>query len=249
MKKTENKLYFEMVIFFFIVVLCFGLLIIKEKGNSYKKNKIDKKIDEYISLEYKDIKDELKINKLKQKKNTYYKKIANNKNKDLSFTISYKNKKITSTYKKDYLEGNSLFKVLEKNMNDKLSSINNNSYYKNLKISYYTKLNNCSDSIKNKLIKGDYDLALYTIIDNKNINLDQISLQNEIIKLHDYIKSLKLNPKDYKLNYTDLNNETKSITIEFNEEILLNNINIGKLVIENNEIELNKYSIKVNHLN
>ena len=69
------------------------------------------------------------------------------------------------------------------------------------------------------------------------------------MKLHDYIKSLELNPKDYKLTFTDLNNETKSITVEFSEEILLNNINIGKLVIENNEPELNKYSIKVNHLN
>lgn len=249
MKKTESKLITEMTIFFFIVILCFGLLVIKEKSGSYKTNKINKKIDNYIEENYKDIKDELKISKINYKNKTYYKKITNKNNKDLSYTIKYKNNKITSNYKTEYLEGKSLFSILEKNMNNKLKKINNNDYYNSLKINYNLKLNKCTDNIKNKLIKGNYDLPLYTIIDSKTIDFDEISIQTEIQKLNNYISSLSLNPKEYKITYTDSKNETRSITIEFNKEVLLNNINIGKMIIENNEQELNKYSIKVSHLN
>ena len=249
MRKTEKKLFFEMGIFFFFIILCFGLIIIKDKSVSFKKNNINKKINEYIDINYKEIKDELKINKLKSSKDSYSKRISNKKNKDLYFIINYKNKEISSTYEKDYLEGNTLFTVLEKRMSEKLDKINKNNNYKSLKISYNLKLNNCTDNIKNKLINGNYDLPLYTISDTKMINLDENSIQTEIQNLHNYITSLKLNPKNYKLTYTDLKNETNSITIEFNEEILLKGVNIGKLIIENNESELNKYSIKVNHLN
>lgn len=249
MKNTESKLFFEMTIFFFIVILCFGLLIIKEKSTSFRKEKVSKKIDEYINSNYKYIKNELKKDKIKYENNAYYIKIYNNENKDLNFIISYKNKKITSTYKKDYLEGKSLFNVLEKNMNDKLKKINTNSTYKNLKITYDLKLNNCTDIIKNKLIKGNYDLNLYTINDKKTIVLNSNTLQNEIIKLHEYIISIGLNPKNYNLTYTDLNNETKSINIIINEEILKNNIDIGKIIIENDKKNLNLYNIKVKNLN
>lgn len=249
MNKSESKLFTEMIIFFFIIVLCFGLLIIKEKSNTIKINKIDKKINEYISSNYKKIKNEINIGKTKLKNNEYYKKVLNKENKDLNFIIKYKNGKISSTYKEDYLEGKSLFRVIQKQLTNKFNSINTNNNYKTIKISYDLKLNNCTDSIKNKLIKENYELPLYTINDRKTINIDELSIQNEIKLLHDYILSLKLTPKNYKLTYTDLKNETKSITIDFNEDILLNNVNIGKLVIENNESELNKYGIKINHLN
>lgn len=249
MKKTSNKLYFEMTIFFFIVILCFGLLIIKEKSASFKLNSAKEKITEYINNNYKDIKNELKKGKIKKNNKSYYMKIYNKKNKDLNFTINYKSKNITSTYKKDYLEGNSLFSILEKNMNNKLSEINNNKEYKNIKIKYDLKLNNCSDNIKEKLINKDYDLSLYTIVDKKSINLTKENLQTEIIKIHNYIISLGLSPKDYNLTYTDLNNETKSINVIINEEILKNNIDIGKIIIENDEKNLNLYNIKVKYLN
>ena len=249
MRKTENKLFFEMAIFFFIVILCFGLIIIKDKSESFKKNNISKEIDEYISINYKDIKTEFKVNKLVFKNNIYSKKITNNNNKDLYFIINYKNKKISSTYKKDYLEGKTLLNTLEKKINEKLNKINQDNNYRSLKITYNIKLNNCTDNIKNRLINGNYDLPLYTINDSKKINLDDNSIQEEIQKLHNYILSLKLSPKNYKITYTDLKNETKSISIEFNEELLINNINIGKLIMENNEQELNKYNVKVNRLN
>ena len=136
MNKTESKLFTEMAIFFFIIVLCFGLLIIKEKSNSIKIEKVDKKINEYINTNYKDLKDEFVINKIEYKNNSYYKKILNNKNKNLNFIITYKNNKISSTYNEDYLEGRSLFSFLEKKMTKKLNSINNDNNYKNLKINY-----------------------------------------------------------------------------------------------------------------
>lgn len=249
MRKTESKLFFEMTIFFFIIVLCFGLLVIKEKSTSFKKEKVSNKINEYINSNYKDIKDELKKDKIEYKNNIYSMKLYNSKNKDLNFVINYKNKKITSTYKEDYLEGKSLFSILEKNMNDKLSKINTNNTYKDLKITYDLKLNNCTDNIKNKIINGNYDLSLYTVNDKRTINLNSTTLQNEITKLHEYITLIKLNPKNYNLTYTDLNNETKSINIIINEEILKNNIDVGRIIIENDEKNLNLYNIKVKNLN
>ena len=249
MKKTESRLFSQMIIFFFIVILCFGLLIIKEKSSEIKIKRINKKIDEYVDINYKDLKNEFKISKLNYDNNIYYKKISNNKNKDLNFIITYKNNSITSNYKTDYLEGKSLFTTLEIRMQKKLADLSKNNNYKNMNIIYHIKLNNCTENIKNKLLNNDYDLPLYTITDKKVINLDETTIQKEIENLHNYVKSLKLNPKDYKLTYTDQKNETKSISIEFNEELLINNINIGKLIMENNEQELNKYNVKVNRLN
>lgn len=249
MKKTESKLYFEMTIFFFIVVLCFGLLIIKEKSESFKKDKVNKKIDEYIDTNYKDIKNEFKKSKLKYKNNTYTVKISNTENKNLYFSISYKNNKINSTYKKDYLEGKSLFSFLEKNMNYKLKKLNNDNYYKDLKVTYDLTLDNCTPAIKNKLIKGNYDLSLYTINDKRSISLNKDTLQTELLKLHNYILSLNLNPKEYNVTYTDINNETKSINIIINEETLKNNIDAGRIIIENDEKNLNLNNIKVKYLN
>ena len=249
MKKTESKLYFEMIIFFFIIILCFGLLIIKEKGNSYKKNKINERIDDYIESEYKDNINNIVSSKIKQDKNTYYKIVYNSSNKDLNFKVTYKNKKITSTYKKDYLEGKSLFSVLEKNMNDKLKKVNSDNYYKGLKITYNLTLNNCTDSIKSKLISGDYNLSLYTVNDKRSITLTKEVLQSEIMKLHNYMISLNLIPKDYNLTYTDINNETKSINIIVSEETLKNNVDVGRIIIENDEKNLNLNNIKVKYLN
>lgn len=249
MKKTESKLYFEMIIFFFIIILCFGLLIIKEKGNSYKKNKINEKIDDYIESEYKDNINDIVSSKIKQDKNTYYKIVYNSSNKDLNFKVTYKNKKITSTYKKDYLEGKSLFSVLEKNMNDKLKKVNSDNYYKSLKITYNLTLNNCTDSIKSKLISGDYNLSLYTVNDKRSITLTKEVLQSEIMKLHNYMISLNFIPKDYNLTYTDINNETKSINIIVSEETLKNNVDVGRIIIENDEKNLNLNNIKVKYLN
>ncbi|MBR4618790.1 MAG: hypothetical protein IKO49_05750 [Bacilli bacterium] len=250
MKKKQDALFFKMVIFFFFIILAFGLIIINEKGNSLKMRKADKIIGKYINSHYQDIRNEIKIGKLVSKDNHFYKKIWNKNNNNLYFIITYKNKKITSTYKNDYLEGTTLIKYIENKLNSDLKKKNTDSNYKNLIITLDLKLNNTNEIIKNRLINEKYTTSIYTISDEKTIMLDSNSINNEIIKLDNYVQKLGFNPKYYELVYNDFSNVTNSIKIKLRCDIIgLNEINIGQEIINNNKSILDKYYIEVKYLN
>ena len=51
----QNKLTMQMAIFFLIVFVSFGTLVVKEKQNVLFKPKIENSINEYISNNYNDL--------------------------------------------------------------------------------------------------------------------------------------------------------------------------------------------------
>ena len=109
--KEQKKLEMQMFLLFIIVFIFFGTITLTIKLGGFMTPKIDKKLNNYVEKNYKEIKNDITIENTKyiEKDSTYRKKIINKKNKDLYFYVNYKNKKIKSTYKKDYQEASTLF--------------------------------------------------------------------------------------------------------------------------------------------
>lgn len=252
MNKKQKFLITQMSLFFFIVVLLLGLIIIKEQKPKLMLNKVDKKMQEYINNNYDDIKDEIELGKTSYQNNKYTQKITNKQNENLYFIITYQNKKITTTYKKDYEEGYTLAKEIEKNLNKTLEEKTKISKppVDKISISFNTKLNNCTTLIKKRLIAGKYDLPLYTVNVEKMINYTEEDLNNELLLLDNYISELGLNPKEYNLKYTDQKNITNTIDITLKSDIIsTDSLTISNAIITNNKTMLEKYNIVVKQLN
>jgi uncharacterized protein YpmB len=250
MKNKEKRLFTEMIIFLFIIILCFGLIVINYKSGEIKLKKVEEKINDYIKDNYSDIEDDIKKEKIKQDNNSYSIKIYNKNNKNLLFYVKYKDKKITSTYDKDYLEGNSLTTYYNKKINKDLKNKNTNSSFSNLTISYDVKLNDCTDLIYKRLIDNKYNLPIYTINDEDTISFDALSINKRILLTSKYVNSIGFTPKYYSLTYTDSNNLVNTMNIKFKSDILdISTLDIGSAIVNNNKSILEKYSIEVKYLN
>lgn len=250
MKDREKKLFAQMIMFFFAIILCFGLIVIKEKSNYYKKTKVQNKFDEYVKNNYSEIYDDIKILKIEQKDDTYYAKVVNKENKNLYFNLSYKDKNISSSYKTDYLEGKTLFNHYEKILNKELEDKNVNKEYSNITISFDTKLNECSDLIYKRLMDNKYNIPIYTVNFEKNSYFDPISINQEIININTYINNLGFTPKYYNLTFNDKKNLTNTMSVKFKSDIIdMNLLDIGSSIVNNDKKTLEKYSIEVKYLN
>ena len=240
----------QMIMFFFVIILCFGLLIIKTKSSEFKQNKLKEKFDFYLKDKHSDIYDDIKILKTYKKGDTYYSKVVNKNNNKLYFNLSYKNKKISSTYKNDYLEGKTLLKYYEGIINNELKKKNKNSLYSNINISFDIKLNECSDLIYKRLLDNKYNIPIYTINFEKNIIFDSVIINSEIVNLSNYVTKLGFNPKYYNLTLNDQNNLTNTMSIKFKSDIInLKTLDIGTSIVNNDKKTLEKYSIEVKYLN
>ena len=120
--------------------------------------KIDKKLNDYVEKNYKEIKDDIIVKDTKyiEKDSTYRKKVVNKKNKNLYFYVNYKNKKIKSSYKKDYQEGATLFNKEKIEFEKEISN-----KYKETKITFHKKLNSYK-KINKRLKKRRRNPSLYT---------------------------------------------------------------------------------------
>ena len=250
MKDKEKKMFVQMIMFFFVIILCFGLIVIKTKSDYFKEEKLNKKFDLYLKDNYSDIYDDVKILKTYNKNGTYFAKVVNKNNKNLYFNISYKTKKIYSSYKTDYLEGKTLFNYYEKILNEELKKKNKSSEYQSITISFDTKLNECSELIYKRLLDNKYNIPIYTINLEDNILFDSISINNEITNINNYINKIGFNPKYYNLTLNDQKNLTNTMSVKFKSDIInVETLDIGTSIVNNDKKTLEKYSIDVKFLN
>lgn len=112
--KKQMVLTLQMAIFFLIVFVSLGMIVLHEKGNILLYPVIEKKLQDYFQKHYSSIMKEVKQQDLKFsfKDKSYQFTYQNEKNKDLTFTLTYtKEKKIISTYQQDYVQGKSFLKA------------------------------------------------------------------------------------------------------------------------------------------
>lgn len=234
-----------------IVILLLGLIIINEKKKDFLIPKIEKQITSYLEENYQNETKDFTYSNLKRKNDSYTLKVKNSSNKNLYFIVIYKNNKITDTYKKDYLEGNTLNNYMSKKMNDKInSSINiTKSNYIKYTISYNTKLNDCTNNVKEKLLSKDYNQPIYTI----NIETeyqDSIELKTILANILEYTNTLNLRPKNYNITLNNEKNLTKSMNLIIDNDIMVNSIDeVVQVIMSNDKTLLQKYNIKLKYLN
>lgn len=201
---TKNSLVYGRAIFFLIVFVSFGLIIMNEKGGELFSSKVKEKINTYIEENYSDIKNSINQNEINYKNTEYKMKITSKKNKNLYFYITYKKGNIKDTYKEDYLQGKSLIKYIQNNLNKEIKEKTNEDYT----VKTDKNLDDYNSKLQETLIEEDDLLSIkfYTLEKEITINnWDYQTITNEIIKYIDKNNKLNITPKSYK--FTLINNK------------------------------------------
>ena len=253
MNKEQQKLKLQMFIFAVFIFVSFSLIIIKEKSSTLLIPKVEKRIDNYINEEFKEIKDSTNRSTIIYKTPKYIMKITNKSNKNHYFYIYYQNRKITNTYKEDYLEGKSILNYSTKAIQKDIDKITNSKDYK---ITINKKLNTFTNSIKNKIINEDNlsNLRIYNI--EKEYKINKINKENiaKIIKEEiTYLEKEKITPRTYKFIFTEKEEITNSLEISNITYKFINNVSyneiIDDIINDNNSKLVKNAKIKYKYLN
>lgn len=225
--EKEKRLTIEMFIFCFIIFVLFGIIVANEKLAPLNIKKVNQKFINYIEENYKDIKDEISIEKTIYKNTKYRLKVKNKTNSNLYFYIYYSNKKITSTYKNDYIKGEKFLKTIEQKIEKKINKITN----KNYKVEIKNTLNNFNTYTRQNLLeeKNLTNLQIYNItLDSTINNFNTTEIINSITELTSFLEKNNITPKTYNIIFTLKNNPTKSLQINnlTNDLIKSNDLNL-----------------------
>lgn len=243
----QRRLLYGQALFAILIMVAFGLIIINEKKTVLLMPKVQEKLDNYIEEKYSDL--DINKSKITMKNDKYMMKLTSNDNKNLYFYVTYKNDKITDTYKKDYLEGNSLLNKIKKDLE--------NDILKNLKlktkVEIDTKLNDFTEQIQEKIFKEDIKkLKIYHLEFNITINKwDKENITKDINSMINIIYSNDYNPKYINITITNndditesykINNLTKEFTNnKSNTEIIDDIINNKETdILKENKISFDK---------
>lgn len=222
--KEQHKLTMQMSLFFLIIFVVFGTIIIKEKQNILFLPKIENTMKEYLANNYAAL--NLKTDNVKIKDNKFTMKVMDKTNNNLYFYVTYQNKEITDTYEKDYEEGKTFLTYLNKKIEQNIKDKTNQTY----KVKINNTYNNFSSKVKNTLLKEENleSLRIYTLEKEITTSWDHLTITNELTTIMTTLEKDNITPKNYTFVITDKNDITKSVKI--------NNITIKN--IENNNLSI-----------
>ena len=245
----RKKLILEMGIFYLIVLLIFGYIIINDKSKNYLMPKIEKKMIAYIDEKYGKTNFEIQKITYNKRKNIYQIRVNNSKNKNLYYLVKYKNKKISDTYKTDYEEGKTLFDHFSKELTNHINNIKSPKLFK-YEFIYNTKLNKCSDEVKKDLLNNKFSISIYTVKTEFETKFNIEDIKDRLLSLSNNVRELRLKPKDYQIKITNFNDKTQSFIIKNVTDQVINSNeleDIIKKVLNKEKIE--KYGIEYEYLN
>ncbi len=250
--QKQKQLMIIRSIFFLIIFVAFGVIVVTEKAGPLLAPKIQTKINEYVNTNYSDIKNSINIDKIKFDKSTYTVKVTSKKNKNLYFYVYYKNKKITDTYKKDYLKGNSLLSNIEKQLKKEIS----NKTTLSCNIEIISTLDNYTTKVQERIINEDDLLSLKFYIVKEELTINNWSskeITNTINNFLIQISSKNIIPKYFEITITNKNDITESIKITNLTTDFINNPYkeqiIDDIINDNNSLILKQSKIKYKYLN
>ena len=168
----------------------------------------------------------------------------------LYFMIYYKNKNFESTYKNDYIKGNSILSFYK---NKFLKKLSNSKKYTDTNISFTKDLDKYSSVIKDAIIKDDNVNLLSIYTSKSNIVVNKFSrdvIINEVNKYYKFIESNNLRPKYYSIVLINKEDITKSLEIEnLTSELIINNIEeIVDSIINKDKKVIDKYNINYKYI-
>ena len=179
--KKMNRLMIGQALLFGLIIIFFGIIIVKEKVPSLKSKNVEEDINTYFEENYNDLdvsKGDLKYNKDDNSYSiTYYDKDY----KKLNFTITSLNNKITDNYKENYVKGKDVIKNASKDVLDKYKDIFSNTNYEKIKVEFKD-LDEYSEAEVVDILEGNiyntgyYSVSYYVKVDS----LDEVYLNNLI---------------------------------------------------------------------
>ncbi len=158
--------------------------------------KSNKQIDAYAKKHFSDVIDHFQTADLvyDKKNHTYYKKYVDKLSDDWFFTITYqKDKKIIDDYQTSYVEGTSLKKVREKQINQSVKKqLESLTTIEKPVLSLSISLSELESEHKNALISGKHleTIPIFTLNGTKSLkSKDQESITNHLKSLEEEIKN------------------------------------------------------------
>ena len=220
-----KKLTLQMAIFFLVVFVLFGTIVIKEKKNILFLPKIENSITNYISTNYNDL--GLETDEVTEKDNVFSMKVKNPKNKNHYFYITYSNKKISDTYQSDYLEGKTLLDHLSNKLEKEIEDKTNTKY----NVIFDNTLNNYSEKVQEQLLSEEINtLKIYTIEQEINTVWEENTITTKISDTMTTLEQNDFTPKNYTIIVTNKNDITQSVKISNLKSSLINNDNLSTII-------------------
>ena len=211
--KNEKRLLIARNIFAFIVFVALGVIVVTEKGKDILIPKNQKEMEKYLEEKYPELKDNIETNEVTFKNNAYTMTVSSKENKKLYFSINKKHQEIIDTYKKDYLEGETLLSSLKEKIQEEIK--------KQISITPEIIINSTLDQytegVRERIISENnlLELKFYTVKDEIKItNWKKEDITKEI---SNYIKQYEeklITPKSYTIIITNKKDITESIQIE-----------------------------------
>lgn len=243
-----KKLTIQMALFFLVIFVVFGTIVIKEKQNIIFLPKIENSISEYMNNTYQNL--SLEKDKVTEKNNVFTMKVKNIKNKNHYFYIKYSNKKITDTYKTDYLEGKTILKHLSTKLEKDIYKETNISY----KISFDNKFNNYSEKVQKLLLEENIKtLKVYTIEKDRTTSWEINNITKILTDTMTTLEKKQFTPKNYTFIITNEKDITQSVKINNIKSSLINEnklqIIISDIINNNKSNILTENKITYEYLN
>ena len=201
-KRKMNSLMIGQALLFGLIIVFFGIIIVREKVPSLKSKNVEEDINLYYEDNYYDLdvtKGDLEYNKSDNSYSiTYYDKAY----EELNFTITYLNNKITDNYKDNYVKGKDVLKRASKDVLDKYKDIFSNTNYENIKVEFkdldeYSKAEVIDILEGNIYNTGYYSVSYYVKVDS----LDDVYLNNLINSFNSIALSNGLNTNNYSVTF------------------------------------------------
>ena len=227
-----KKLTMQMALFFLIVFVLFGTIVVKEKENILFLPKIENSITNYLKENYNSL--ELEQEKVTEENDIFSMKVKNPLNKNHYFYIKYSNKQLSDTYKEDYLEG----KTLLTHLSNKLEKDIENTAHKSYKVTFDNTLNNYSDKVQKQLLEENINtLKVYTIEKEIATSWNQQSIITKISDTMTTLENKNFTPKNYTITITNIDDITQSVKIYNLKSSLIKNNSLSIIIndIINNE--------------
>ena len=197
-----NSLMLGQALLFGLVIIFFGIIIVREKVPSIKSKTVEEDINTYYEENYKGLdvsRGDLKYNK---DDNSYSITYYNKDYEELNFTITSLNNKITDNYKENYVKGKEVLKNASKEVLDKYKEIFKNTNFQNIKVEFkdldkYSKAEAIDILEGNIYNTGYYSVSYYVKVDS----LDELYLNNLINSFNSIALSNGLNTNNYSVTF------------------------------------------------
>lgn len=250
--KQQKRLLIGRGIFVFITFVALGVIVVTEKAGDLLIPRIQKKMDNYINDNYKDIKDTLSFKDITYKNTTYTMKVVSKENKNHYFYIKYYGKKITDTYKEDYLKGKNILNYIQKKIKKEIESKTATS----CDIEIPQTLDKYTSIVQEEILKENNLLNLKFFNIKKELvidNWDKKNITNRIVKTINTYKENDITPRSYTITITNKKDLTESIEIRNITENFIKNSSkeeiIDDIINDNNTKRLKESKIKYKYLN